>query len=58
MEKPGGQLAGPYDSAYKLQVVDFEIVDENEDGILEFGENIVLRNIRVENSGSSSTYSD
>jgi hypothetical protein len=31
--------------------VDFEIVDENEDGILEFGENIVLRNIRVENSG-------
>ena len=32
-------------------MVDFEIVDENEDGILEFGENIVLRNIRVENSG-------
>ena len=52
VEKPGGQLAGPYDSAYKLEVVDFEIVDENEDGILEFGEDIVLRNIRVENTGS------
>lgn len=32
--------------------MDFEIVDENEDGILEFGENIVIRNIRVENSGT------
>lgn len=51
VEKPGGQFTGPYDSAYKLEVVDFEIVDENEDGILEFGENIILRNIRVENSG-------
>jgi hypothetical protein len=46
VEKPGGQFTGPYDSAYKL-----EVVDENEDGILEFGENIILRNIRVENSG-------
>jgi hypothetical protein len=52
VQKPDGKLAGPFDSAYKLEVVDFEVVDGNEDEILEFGEDIVLRNIRVQNSGS------
>jgi len=49
-----GSLAGPYSSAYRLEVVDFDIIDGNEDGILEFGEQITLRNIRVKNVGSSS----
>ena len=51
VEKPDGQLVGPFSSAYQLEVVEFEIVDGNEDGILEFGEDVVLRNIRVRNSG-------
>ena len=42
---------GPYTSAYKLKIVDFDIVDANEDGVLEFGEEITLRNIRVQNAG-------
>lgn len=49
--KPDGQLAGPFTSVYQLEVVEFEIVDGN-DGILEFGEDIILRNTRVRNSGS------
>jgi len=52
IQKPDGNFDGPFPSAYKLEVVEFEVVDGNEDGILEFGEDIVLRNIRVRNSGS------
>jgi len=52
IQKPDGSLDGPFASAYKLEVVEFEVVDGNEDGILEFGEDIILRNIRVRNSGS------
>ena len=51
VQKPDGQLAGPFDSAYQLEIADFDIVDGNEDDILEFGEDIVLRNICVRNSG-------
>jgi hypothetical protein len=54
VQKPDGQLAGPFASAYRLEVVEFDIVDGNEDGILEFGEEVVLRNIRVCNSGFTS----
>ena len=52
IQKSDGTFDGPFASVYKLEVVEFEIVDGNEDGILEFGEDIVLRNIRVRNSGS------
>jgi hypothetical protein len=34
-----------------LEVLDFDIVDANEDGVLEFGEEITLRKIRIKNSG-------
>ena len=51
IEKPGAATAGPYSSAYNLEVVEFEIVDSNEDSIFEFGEEVTLRNIRVRNSG-------
>lgn len=46
-----GQIAGPYASAFSLELVGFDIVDGNEDGIFEFGEEIILKNIRVKNSG-------
>ena len=52
IQKHDGNLDGPFASPYMLEVVEFEVVDGNEDGILEFGEDIVLRNIRVRNSGS------
>jgi len=52
IEKPDATTAGPYASPYNLEVVEFEIVDSNEDGILEFGEEVTLRNIGVRNSGS------
>lgn len=51
VKKPDGNLAGPFDSSYKLEVVELEVVDGNEDEIIEFGEEVVLRNIRVGNSG-------
>jgi hypothetical protein len=51
IESADNQITGPYSSPFKLEVTEFEIVDGNEDGILEFGEDITLRNIRVSNSG-------
>lgn len=51
IEKADGTTAGPYGSLYNLEVIEFEVVDSNEDGILEFGEEVTLRNIRVRNSG-------
>jgi hypothetical protein len=56
VEMSEGQVAGPYESAYQLEVSEFEVIDGNEDGILEFGEDITLRSIRVSNSGSSPKY--
>ena len=40
-----------YHSCYKLQLVDFDIEDENEDGIFEPGEHVYVRRIRIRNAG-------
>jgi hypothetical protein len=40
-----------YPSPYSLQVVKFDIIDENEDGINEPGEHLLVHNIRVKNTG-------
>ncbi|KAE8447503.1 hypothetical protein EG329_010633 [Mollisiaceae sp. DMI_Dod_QoI] len=40
-----------YPSPYNLQVVKFDIIDENEDGINEPGEHLLVHNIRVRNAG-------
>ena len=42
-----------YHSCYKLQLVGFDIEDENEDGIYEPGEHIYIRRIRIRNAGKS-----
>jgi hypothetical protein len=40
-----------YPSIYQLKVVSFDVVDENEDGVNEPGEHLLVKNIRVENTG-------
>ncbi|MCJ1381811.1 hypothetical protein MMC17_004922 [Xylographa soralifera] len=40
-----------YSSLYKLELLDFEVEDENGDGIFEPGEHVLIRRIRVKNSG-------
>ena len=40
-----------YPSIYQLKVVSFDVVDENEDGVNEPGEHLLIKNIRVENTG-------
>lgn len=40
-----------YRSRYQLELVDFDIEDENEDGIYEPGEHIFIRRIRIKNTG-------
>lgn len=50
--KEDGQESGPFKTSYQLEIVDFDVVDDNEDGVLEFGENITLETIAVRNSGS------
>ena len=47
------KLSGPYPSAWSLEVVDYDVCDSNDDGIIEFGEEIKIKNIRVRNSGKS-----
>jgi hypothetical protein len=47
-----GHTEGPFPSAYRLEVVGFDIVDGNDDDILEFGDEITLANVRVSNTGS------
>ncbi|ORY18621.1 hypothetical protein BCR34DRAFT_582903 [Clohesyomyces aquaticus] len=48
----GGDLSeATYPGVYNLQVVNFDIIDENEDGINEPGEHIHVHNIRVRNVG-------
>ena len=42
-----------YSSCYSFQLVDFEVEDENEDGIFEPGEHIYIRRIRIRNAGKS-----
>jgi hypothetical protein len=40
-----------YPSPYSLQIARFDIIDENEDGINEPGEHLIVHNIRVRNVG-------
>lgn len=40
-----------YASRYNLELVDFDIEDENGDGIFEPGEHIVVKRIRIRNTG-------
>ncbi|MCJ1432774.1 hypothetical protein MMC27_002131 [Xylographa pallens] len=40
-----------YTSLYKLELLDFEVEDENGDGIFEPGEHVLIRRIRIKNSG-------
>jgi hypothetical protein len=42
-----------YRSRFQLELVDFDVEDENEDGIFEPGEHIFIRRIRVKNTGKS-----
>ncbi|KAK6334530.1 hypothetical protein TWF730_003744 [Orbilia blumenaviensis] len=44
-----------YLSRYFFTLVDFDIVDENEDGIFEPGEHIYVQNIRIQNTGGMPT---
>jgi hypothetical protein len=47
----GDLTEATYPGVYMLHVVSFDIIDENEDGINEPGEHILVHNIRVRNSG-------
>ena len=40
-----------YDSPFDFLLLDYEVVDENEDGIFEPGECAIIRNIRIKNNG-------
>jgi len=40
-----------FNSKFEIQLVDFEVVDEYEDGIFEPGECVRVRNITVKNTG-------
>jgi hypothetical protein len=40
-----------YDRCYDLQLVDFDLEDENGDGIFEPGERAIVRRIIVKNAG-------
>ena len=53
VQSENGHLNGPYSSIYQLTLNDFDIFDNNEDGILEFGEEVTLRNFVVRNTGST-----
>jgi hypothetical protein len=44
-----------YDRCYDLQLVDFDLEDENGDGIFEPGECVVVRRITVKNAGIQNT---
>lgn len=45
-----------YRSVYQLELVDFDVEDENEDGIFEPGEHLFIRNIKIKNAGESRGY--
>lgn len=42
---------GTFHSKYKIELVDFQVVDENDDGIIEPGEHIFIQHIQIRNSG-------
>jgi hypothetical protein len=43
-----------YETIYKVQLVDFDLEDENGDGVFEPGEHLYVRRIRVRNTGTLS----
>lgn len=45
-----------YPSRYNLELVDFDIEDENGDGVFEPGEHIVVKRIRIRNTGEYCLY--
>lgn len=45
-----------YHSRYNLELVDFDIEDENGDGIFEPGEHIMVKRIRIRNIGEHHSY--
>lgn len=45
-----------YPSRYNLELVDFDIEDENGDGIFEPGEHIMVKRIRIRNTGEHHPY--
>lgn len=51
IEADDGRVSGPYPSAYQLEVVGFDIYDGNQDGVIEFGEDLIVQNIQVRNTG-------
>ena len=40
-----------YTSLYQLELLDFDVEDENGDGIFEPGEHLFIRRIRIQNTG-------
>lgn len=44
-----------YRPRFEFQLVEFEVVDENQDGIFEPGECAIIQNIRVRNTGKFAT---
>ena len=40
-----------YASLYQLELLDFDVEDENGDGIFEPGEHLFIRRIRIRNTG-------
>lgn len=49
--KTAGGVDKEYRSRYQLELVDFDLEDENADGIFEPGEHLFIWRIRVKNSG-------
>lgn len=43
-----------YPSRYELEVVGFDVLDENGDGVNEPGEHLIVQNIKVKNKGTPS----
>jgi hypothetical protein len=41
-----------YNARYRLELVSFDMLDENQDGIYEPGERIIIQRIRIKNTGS------
>ncbi len=49
--KTAGAVEKRYRSTYQLELVDFDLEDENGDGIFEPGEHLFIQRVRVKNSG-------
>ena len=47
-----------YDSSFQLELLEFDVDDENGDGIFEPGEHVFIRRIRVRNTGEDLVYDE